>query len=293
MSDNNPSIYATPQAATIHVHNVGIGSYVVNDYLLTVAESEDGNGYILTIKKGSQEDVIHLTELKQDYVDNSIQTALAEAKASGEFDGKDGITPEAYVFKDNGFAKITITDAKGTTEAEVYDGISPVATVNKHDNVTTLAVTDASGTTETEIFDGETGPQGPKGDTGLGIASVSLNSNYTLTVKFTDGTRWTSAESLRGPQGSQGIQGVQGPRGIQGLRGETGPQGPKGDKGDSGAQIDDTAGIGDTDKTWSADKITSELITYNISILNNIITLIGSDGSTSSVTLPIYTGGVS
>ena len=32
--------------------------------------------------------------------------------------------------------------------------------------------------------------------------------------------------------------------------------------------------------------------TYGISISNNIITLTGSDGSTSTVTLPVYGGGV-
>lgn len=233
---SNPQIVSLPAV-------VQVGSYIINDYLIEITESYDGNGYTMSITRGGQTQEIHLTELKQEYVDECIQTALAEAKVSGEFDGKDGITPEAYVFKDNGFAKITITDAKGTTEAEVYDGISPVATVNKHDNVTTLTVTDASGATETEIFDGEKGDKGDageKGDTGLGIASVALNQNYTLTVNFTDGTSWTSAESLRGPQG---IQGVQGPRGVQGLRGETGPQGiqgeqgPKGDKGDPGISV--------------------------------------------------------
>lgn len=33
-------------------------------------------------------------------------------------------------------------------------------------------------------------------------------------------------------------------------------------------------------------------VTYTLSITNNVITLTGSDGSTSSVTLPVYTGGV-
>lgn len=35
------------------------------------------------------------------------------------------------------------------------------------------------------------------------------------------------------------------------------------------------------------------VVTYTLSITNNVITLTGSDGSTSSVTLPVYTGGVS
>lgn len=34
-------------------------------------------------------------------------------------------------------------------------------------------------------------------------------------------------------------------------------------------------------------------VTYTLSITNNVITLTGSDGSTSTVTLPVYAGGVS
>ena len=34
-------------------------------------------------------------------------------------------------------------------------------------------------------------------------------------------------------------------------------------------------------------------VTYTLSITNNVITITGSDGSTSSVTLPVYNGGVS
>lgn len=33
-------------------------------------------------------------------------------------------------------------------------------------------------------------------------------------------------------------------------------------------------------------------VTYSVSMSSNVITLTGSNGSTSSVTLPIYTGGV-
>lgn len=38
---------------------------------------------------------------------------------------------------------------------------------------------------------------------------------------------------------------------------------------------------------------TDDDTTYSISISNNVITLTGSDGSTSTVTLPVYNGGVS
>lgn len=84
---------------------------------------------------------------------------------------------------------------------------------------------------------------------------------------------------FKGDKGDTGEPGPIGPQGIQGERGETGETGPRGEKGDPGvdyvltaadkveiagmidvpSEIDDTAGIGTTDKTWSANKITSEL----------------------------------
>ena len=41
-----------PQIISLHASDIGIGSYIINDYLLTVAEAE--NGYTLTIKKGTE-----------------------------------------------------------------------------------------------------------------------------------------------------------------------------------------------------------------------------------------------
>lgn len=54
------------------------------------------------------------------------------------------------------------------------------------------------------------------GDTGNGIKSAVLNSDYTLTLNWTNGEAYTTP-SIRGAQGIQGIQG------IQGKQGETGP----------------------------------------------------------------------
>lgn len=109
-----------PQMLSLQASNIGIGSYVVNDYLLTVEISQDGNGYLFTIKKGTQEQTIHLTELTEESAYEVISQALAEAKASGEFDGT---SPSASVSKVNNKATITITDINGTTTVDVYDGV--------------------------------------------------------------------------------------------------------------------------------------------------------------------------
>lgn len=76
------------------------------------------------------------------------------------------------------------------------------------------------------------GAQGIKGDTGNGIASVTLNADYTLTIVFTDGTS-TTTTSIRGEKGEQGERGLQGEKGDKGDTGEKGEKGDKGDKGDA------------------------------------------------------------
>ena len=119
-----------------------------------------------------------------------------------------------------------------------------------------VALTEAK---ESGDFKGDTGEPGPIGPQGI------------------QGERGETGETgPRGEKGDKGDTGLQGPQGIQGVQGERGPKGDKGDPGDdyiltvadkaeiagmidAPSEIDDTAGIGDTDKTWSASKITSEL----------------------------------
>lgn len=112
---------------------------------------------------------------------------------------------------------------------------------------------------------GDTGERGPKGDTGsVGPAGPQGEKG---------------AKGDKGDKGDTGATGPQGPKGETGDTGATGPQGPQGPKGEQGddyvltqadkaeiaalvdvpSEIDDTATIGDTDKTWSADKLEQEL----------------------------------
>lgn len=69
--------------------------------------------------------------------------------------------------------------------------------------------------------------QGPKGETGNGIASAILNGDYTLTLVFTDGSAYTTPP-IRGAQGIQGVQGIQGAKGDTGSKGDTGAKGDTG-----------------------------------------------------------------
>ena len=56
---------------------------------------------------------------------------------------------------------------------------------------------------------GDTGAQGPIGASGNGISSAVLNSDYTLTLTFTDGTSYTTP-SIRGEKGEKGEKGDSG-----------------------------------------------------------------------------------
>lgn len=51
-----------------------------------------------------------------------VNEALAEAKASGEFDGEDGVSPTVEVSKSGKITTLTITDAEGSKIAEINDG---------------------------------------------------------------------------------------------------------------------------------------------------------------------------
>lgn len=127
-------------------------------------------------------------------IPETIDEALAEAKASGEFDGPPGYSPTATVSKSGKTATITITDKNGTTTAQISDG-------------------EDGGTSD--YSDLENKPQ---------IAGVTLSGNVSLH------DLGAAAES---------------------------------DIPDPTSIIDDTAGDGDTNKVWSADKSHSLLTEIN------------------------------
>lgn len=57
-----------------------------------------------------------------DDLNEQIDQALAEAKASGEFDGEDGYSPTVTVTEIEGGHRVTITDAEGDHVFDVLDG---------------------------------------------------------------------------------------------------------------------------------------------------------------------------
>ena len=166
---------------------------------------------------------------------NAINTALAVAKQSGEFDGNDGndgVSPTVKVTNITGGHRIAITDVNGTKTVDVMDGqdgkdgqdgqdgkdgVSPVVSVSKIGKVTTITITDATGIHVATILDGADGSGGSGGgggEDGIGIASIVQTTKSTeddginvMTITLTDGSTHTF-EVQNGSKGSKGNDGI-------------------------------------------------------------------------------------
>lgn len=109
---------------------------------------------------------------------------------------------------------------------------------------------------------GEKGDPGEKGDTGEtgaagnGISSAILNSDYTLTLNFTDGTSYTTTA-------------------IRGEKGDTGDTGLKGDTGDTGN------GIASIAKTGTQGLVDTYTITFTNGTATTFTVTNGQNGSGS------------
>ena len=145
--------------------------------------------------------------LESDELPSAVNTALAQAKASGEFDGKDG---------SNG-----------------KDGVSATHSWNG----TTLTVTSASGTSSANLK-GDKGDKGDTGGTGAAGTSVTVKSVSESTadggsnvVTFSDGKTLTVKNGSKGSTGSKGDKGDKGDTGATGATGSTGAAGKNGADG--------------------------------------------------------------
>ena len=158
---------------------------------------------IKTLIDALSNDKLDATELT-----NAVNTALAQAKASGEFDGADGAPGK-----------------DGTSATHSWNG-------------TVLTITSASGTSSADLKGekgdkGDTGPQGPKGDNGDAFTYSDFTAEQLAALKGDKGDKGDTG--LQGPKGDIGPQGEQGPKGDTGPRGPQGEQGPQGDTGPAGA----------------------------------------------------------
>lgn len=220
---------------------------------------------------------------------NAVNTALEQAKASGEFDGADGAPG-----KDG---------ADGKPGENGTDGYSPTANVTQNVNGATITITDKNGTTTATVkngkdgadgnpgADGSPGKDGQPGKDGVGIQSVVQTTTSTadggdnvFTVTLTNGTSatFTVKNGRTGSTGAPGADGSPGKNGTSATHSWNGTvltitsasgtssadlKGEKGDKGDTGAPghtpVKGTDYFTNADKTEMVNAVIAALPVYN------------------------------
>lgn len=192
--------------------------------------------------------------LKASELPEAINTALAQAKASGEFDGADGKDGKdgQNGTKGNGI-KSAVLNADYTLKLTFDDGTS----------YTTPSIRGATGAT------GGTGATGKDG-TSVTVKSISESSadGGSNVITFSDGKTITIKNGKTGGAGSNGKDGTSATHSWNGttltitsasgtssanLKGEKGDKGDKGDTGSQGQKGDDYV-LTDADKTAIAEQ---------------------------------------
>lgn len=208
----------------------GMNGYVSTSAIYTT----EGGYYIPSVDDGE------LTwKASKDNMPAVPSAHIAGKDGKDGIDGKDGYTP---VKNKDYFDGLPGKDGQNGQPGK--DGTSPVVSISAIEGGHRINITDTSGTKTVDVMDGSDGKNGSNGQDGNGIKSAILNDDYTLTLTFDDGTRYTTP-SIRGATGEPGVPGQQG---IQGIPGEPGQDGKSGVDGIT-PHIGDNGNwfIGDTD----------------------------------------------
>jgi hypothetical protein len=148
---------------------------------------------------------------KTEDIQSAVNDALAKAKASGEFDGKDG--------KDGIDGKDGSPGADGQDGKPGADGADGITPHIGNNGNWYIGETDTGkpsrgadgrdgepGKDGNDGQPGKDGAAGSPGKDGNGIKSAMLNADYTLTLTFDDSTTYTTP-SIRGATGAAGKNG--------------------------------------------------------------------------------------
>jgi hypothetical protein len=215
---------------------------------------------------------------------NAINTALAQAKESGEFDGSDGVGISGVArASTNGLVDTyRITFTNGNTKyfdvTNGKDGISPKVTLSRSGKAVTIETEDAFGADRQIIYDGEDGADG----TSVTVSSVSESTvdGGSNIVTFSDGKTVTIKNGSKGSKGDKGDKGDTGDQGIQGIQGE---KGDKGDTGASGTNGKDGTSVTVSNVSESTASGGSNVVTFSdgkkVTIKNGINGTNGKDGT--------------
>lgn len=229
-------------AAEVHVGGDEPDADSVQLWLDTDEEASSGsvtsvNGQTGTVELTAED----VGAISQDNLQTAANDVLAQAKASGEFDGPQG--PQG---------------PRGETGPQGEKGdTGPVGPQGEKGDTGQQGPKGEKGETGAPGADGAKGDKGDKGDTGAtgaqgepgkdgapGKDGTSATHSWTGTVLTITSASGTSSADLKGEKGDTGAQGPKGDTG------DIGPQGPKGEKGDTGPKGDTgTAGADGKDGT--------------------------------------------
>lgn len=130
--------------------------------------------------------------LSETELNAAIDTALAQAKASGDFDGTDGYSPTVSMTEVSDGTKLDITDVNGVHTATILNGkdgqngYSPTVEVTQTSTGHIVSITDREGTQTFDVLNGVNGQDGQDGQdlihmgetvTSSGVVTKELSPN--------------------------------------------------------------------------------------------------------------------